>query len=200
MSKVQEAACSHRQIPLSSKIVKANLKDQTDLYHLGFLDYCLHLYCYFHKVSANMSSGFLQVFVELGNFDRTTSFIKSTGVACSDSVSHNLVQVLSIPVLLTQLGSNVAGCSNQFAFIPVLRIFKSTRSVQKPLAKQSVRRRLWSFHWSYLPNPSARAGYDTRSIFLSGVYFFRTCRKHITLCFLWGSQFYQSAWFLIGAC
>ena len=31
---------------------------------------------------------------------RTTSFIESTGVACSDSVSHNRVQVLSIPALL----------------------------------------------------------------------------------------------------
>ena len=31
---------------------------------------------------------------------RTTSFIETTGVACSDSVSHNQVQVLSIPVLL----------------------------------------------------------------------------------------------------
>ena len=30
----------------------------------------------------------------------TTSFIESTGVAYSDSVSHNQVQVLSIPVLL----------------------------------------------------------------------------------------------------
>ena len=28
------------------------------------------------------------------------SFIESMGVACSDSVSHNWVQVLSIPVLL----------------------------------------------------------------------------------------------------
>ena len=31
---------------------------------------------------------------------RTASFIESTGVTCSDSVSHNWVQVLSIPVLL----------------------------------------------------------------------------------------------------
>ena len=31
---------------------------------------------------------------------RTTSFIESIVVACSDSVSHNRVQVLSIPVLL----------------------------------------------------------------------------------------------------
>ena len=35
-----------------------------------------------------MSSGLLQVFVELRNL------IESTGVACSDSVSHNWVQVL----------------------------------------------------------------------------------------------------------
>ena len=45
------------------------------------------------------SSGVLSnsgTFTEL----RTTSFIESTGVACSDSVSHNRVQVLSIPVLL----------------------------------------------------------------------------------------------------
>ena len=28
---------------------------------------------------------------------------------------------------------------------------------------------MWSTSLSYLPNPSARAGYDTRSIFLSGV-------------------------------
>ena len=49
-----------------------------------------------------MSSGLLQVFVELGTFTElwTTSFIESTGVAWSDSVSHNQVQVLSIPVLL----------------------------------------------------------------------------------------------------
>ena len=49
-----------------------------------------------------MSSGLLQVFVELGNLHklRTTSFIETTGVAWSDSVSHNRVQVLSIPVLL----------------------------------------------------------------------------------------------------
>ena len=39
----------------------------------------------------------LGTFMEL----RTTSFIESTGeVICSDSVSHNQVQVSSIPVLL----------------------------------------------------------------------------------------------------
>ncbi len=35
-----------------------------------------------------------ETFTEL----RTTSFIETTGVACSDSVCHNRVQVLSIPV------------------------------------------------------------------------------------------------------
>ena len=38
----------------------------------------------------------LRTFTELW----TTSFIESTGVTCSDSFSHNQVQVLSIPVLL----------------------------------------------------------------------------------------------------
>ena len=36
------------------------------LYHYGFSDYFLHLYCYFQNVLADMSSGLLQVFVELG--------------------------------------------------------------------------------------------------------------------------------------
>ena len=31
---------------------------------------------------------------------RTTSFTETTGMACSDSVNHNWVQMLSIPVLL----------------------------------------------------------------------------------------------------
>ena len=34
---------------------------------------------------------------------RTTSFIESMGVVYSDSVSHNRVQVLSIPVLLLRI-------------------------------------------------------------------------------------------------
>ena len=41
-------------------------------------------------------------YTELG----TTSFIESTEVACSDSVSHNRVQVLSIPVLLLACGQD----------------------------------------------------------------------------------------------
>ena len=49
-----------------------------------------------------MSSGLFRVFVKFGTFTelRTTSFIECMGVTCSDSVSHNWVQVLSIPVLL----------------------------------------------------------------------------------------------------
>ena len=51
--------------------------------------------------------GLLQVFVEVGNLHGTSTFIESTGVACSDSVSHNRVQVLSIPVLITRLQSGL---------------------------------------------------------------------------------------------
>ena len=45
---------------------------------------------------------FLRCLSNSGTFTRlrTTSFIESTGVTCSDSVSHNRIQVLSIPVLL----------------------------------------------------------------------------------------------------
>ena len=45
------------------------------------------------QVSFGLTTG---SFTEL----RTTSFIESTGDACSDSVSHNRVQVLSISALL----------------------------------------------------------------------------------------------------
>ena len=41
-----------------------------------------------------MSSGLLQVFIELGNLHETSNY-----VPCSGSVSHNQVKVLSIPVL-----------------------------------------------------------------------------------------------------
>ena len=46
--------------------------------------------------------GFFRCMSNSGTFTeyRTTSFIESSGVTCSDSVSHNQVQVLSIPVLL----------------------------------------------------------------------------------------------------
>ena len=45
---------------------------------------------------------FFRCLLNSGTFTelRTTSFIESTGVACSDSVSYNRVKVLSIPVLL----------------------------------------------------------------------------------------------------
>ena len=45
---------------------------------------------------------FFKCLLNSGTFTElwTTSFIESAGVACSDSVSHNRVQVLNIPVLL----------------------------------------------------------------------------------------------------
>ena len=47
-------------------------------------------------------SAFFRCLSNSGTFTelRTTSFMESTEVTCSDSVSHNRVQVLSIPVLL----------------------------------------------------------------------------------------------------
>ena len=47
-------------------------------------------------------STFFRCLSNLGTYMelRTTSLIESTGVACSDSISHNWVQVLSISVLL----------------------------------------------------------------------------------------------------
>ena len=53
----------------------------------------------FHNVSDDM---FFRCLSNLGTFTefQTTSFIESTRIACSDSISHNQVQVLSIPVLL----------------------------------------------------------------------------------------------------
>ena len=41
---------------------------------LGVSDYCLH-YCYFHNISANMSSSLLQVFVELWNLHGTSNYV-----------------------------------------------------------------------------------------------------------------------------
>ena len=57
-----------------------------------FSDYCLHLYCYFYNVSAEMSSGLLRVFFELGNLNGTSNYVLYWihGVSCSDSVSHTI--------------------------------------------------------------------------------------------------------------
>ena len=58
-----------------------------------------------------MSSGHLQVFVDLGNLHGTSNYVlfEATGVGYSDSVSYNRVQVLSIPVLLL-------ACSQDWTF------------------------------------------------------------------------------------
>ena len=39
------------------------------------MDYYLHLYCYFHNVSADMSSNLLQVLIELGNLHKTSNYV-----------------------------------------------------------------------------------------------------------------------------
>ena len=60
----------------TKEMVISRLTKLADFYHS---DYCLHLYCYFRNVSADMSSGLLQL---------------------------NRVQVLSIPVLLLASGQD----------------------------------------------------------------------------------------------
>ena len=69
---------SHLQKTTSGSIVN-NYKSV--FLSLRVSDYCLHLYCYFHNVSDDMSSGFLQVLSNSGTFMelRTTSFIETTG-------------------------------------------------------------------------------------------------------------------------
>ena len=56
----------------------------------------------FIVISTTFPPAFFRCLSNSGTFTelRTTCFIETTGVACSDSVSHNRVQVLSIPVLL----------------------------------------------------------------------------------------------------
>ena len=47
-----------------------------DFYHSGFSDFCLHLYCYIHTVSAKISSGLLQMFlIKLRSLHRTLNSI-----------------------------------------------------------------------------------------------------------------------------
>ena len=40
----------------SSLVVEISAMKLVNFYHSGFSDYCLHLYCYFRNVSADMSS------------------------------------------------------------------------------------------------------------------------------------------------
>ena len=67
---------------------------------------------FFILISATFRSicppAFFRCLSNLGTFTEllTTSFNESTGVTCSDSVSHNRVQELSIPVLLLACNHN----------------------------------------------------------------------------------------------
>ena len=45
-----------------------------NFYHFKYSGYCLHRYCYTHKISANVFYGLLKVFhVELGSPSRTSN-------------------------------------------------------------------------------------------------------------------------------
>ena len=82
-------------------IARPTMQDHINyFYYSGFSDYCLHLYCYIHNVSVGMSSSLLLVFlIEFRTLHRTSIHILYL-ITCSDSVIHNRVQVLYIPVLL----------------------------------------------------------------------------------------------------
>ena len=62
---------------------------------------------------------------------RTTSFIESTGVACSDSVSHNRVHVLSIPVLLVT-------CSEDWSSVKVPEFDKHLKKARGHISRNVV--------------------------------------------------------------
>ena len=64
----------------------------------------------------------------------TTTFIETTGVTCSDSVSHNRVQVLSIPVLL--LASSEDWTSN-LQMIVSLKLREPTPITVTPCVQQN---------------------------------------------------------------
>ena len=94
----------------STKTVKTSYFFFFFFNHSEFSDYHLHIYCYIHNISADVSSDILQMYLfEVGSqvfvaashqtrLDtranpelRTTSFIQSTGSLYSDSVNHNWV-------------------------------------------------------------------------------------------------------------
>ena len=64
-------------------------------YHSGFLDHCFHLYSYICNVSADTSSGLKCFLLNSGAHMKPRPL-----VTFSDSVNHNQVQMLGIPVLL----------------------------------------------------------------------------------------------------
>ena len=74
-----------------------------NFYHLKYSDYCLHLHCYTHNVSANMSFNLLVFHVEFGDLHRTlncTVYLIHGG-DCSISINHDWVQVLSYSNILS---------------------------------------------------------------------------------------------------
>ena len=73
---------------------------------------------------------------------RTTSFIESTGVTCSDSVSHNRVQVLSIPVLL--LACSQDWTSNLQMIVSWLYTLQRNRTPPKSRVLCMILNYMWS--------------------------------------------------------
>ena len=63
---------------------------------------------------------------------RTTSLIESTVIACSDSVWHNRVQVLSIPVLLLTCSQDLTCITFVIVYIYQLNDYRELDSYEEP--------------------------------------------------------------------
>ena len=65
------------KVALQIRLWKAQETQITEIFYLSrFSDYCLHLNCYIHNVSADMSSGLLQVLlVELVSLHETSNHV-----------------------------------------------------------------------------------------------------------------------------
>ena len=91
---------------------------------------------------------FFRCLLNSGTFTElwTTSFIESTGVACSDSVSHNRVQVLSIPVLLL-------ACSEDWTCRPLKVRLEEHKMVivRGEIEKSCMADHIWKENGNHLP-------------------------------------------------
>ena len=101
---------------------------------------------------------------------RTTSFIESTRIACSDSVSHNhIYQFLSLRVFGLLSSSLLPQRFGRYVLRPssgVCRAREPSRTFElRPLLNPQGSPVLIPLAITIFTNPSARAGYDTRSVF-----------------------------------
>ena len=94
------------------------------------ITFLFHHYCYFIFIVISTTfrpicpPALFRCLSNSGTFTelRTTSFIKSTGVSWSDSVSHNRVQALSIPALLLACSQDWTGNLHMIVSLKASRV------------------------------------------------------------------------------